>query len=51
MVIEAVPGTGTQLTSHSEEHRLLAYRVQLEIADDAVLPTYVPDEPSQTLVP
>lgn len=43
--LDAVPGAGTQLPGCSAEHRLLVYRVQLEVADDAELPAYVPGEP------
>ena len=42
--LEAVPGAGKQLPGCTREHEVLAYRVQLEVADDAVLPVYVPDE-------
>ena len=43
--LEAVPGAGTQLPGYSAEHRLLTYRVQLEVADGTELPGYVPGEP------
>ncbi len=42
--LDAVPGAGRQLPGRTREHRVLAYRVQLEDADDAELPAYVPDE-------
>lgn len=42
--LDAVPGAGTQLPGRTREHEVLAYRVQLEVADDAELPAYVPDE-------
>lgn len=42
--LAAVPGAGRQLPGCSREHRVLAYRVQLEVAEDAVLPAYVGDE-------
>lgn len=41
--LDAVPGAGTQLPGYSAEHRLLVYRVRLEVAEDAVLPGYVGD--------
>ena len=41
--LDAVPGAGTQLPGRTREHEVLAYRVQLEVADDAELPAYVPD--------
>lgn len=43
--LEAVPGAGTQLPGCSDEHQLLTYRVQLEVADDTELPACVPGEP------
>jgi hypothetical protein len=42
--LDAVPGAGTQLPGCTREHQVLAYRVELEIADVAELPTYVSDE-------
>ena len=42
--LDAVPGAGTQLPGRTREHEVLAYRVQLEVADEAELPAYVPDE-------
>lgn len=40
--LDAVPGAGTQLPGRSAEHRLLTYRVQLEVTDDAEPPAYTP---------
>ncbi|MFW3386773.1 UNVERIFIED_CONTAM: hypothetical protein RF648_12260 [Kocuria sp. CPCC 205274] len=42
--LDAVPGAGTQLPGCTREHRVLAYRVQLNVAEDAELPVCVPDE-------
>ncbi|WP_336650229.1 hypothetical protein [Kocuria rosea] len=42
--LDAVPGAGRQLPGRTREHEVLAYRVQLEVADDAELPAYVLDE-------
>jgi hypothetical protein len=42
--LEAVPGAGTQLPGCTREHEVLAYRVQLEVAEDAELPAYVADD-------
>ena len=42
--LEAVPGAGTRLPGCTREHELLAYRVQLEVTEDAVLPACVGDE-------
>lgn len=45
--LAAVPGAGTQLAGASWEHRLLTYRVELEVDDDARLPADVPGEPGR----
>lgn len=42
--LDAVPGVGTQLPGCTREHRVLAYRVQLEVAEDTELPAHVGDE-------
>ena len=42
--LDGVPGAGKQPPGCTCEHQVLAYRVELEIADDAELPTYVSDE-------
>ncbi|MEX5270388.1 DUF6578 domain-containing protein [Kocuria sabuli] len=43
--LDAVPGAGTQLPGCSTQHRLLTYRVRLEVADDAERPDCAPGEP------
>ena len=42
--LDAVPGAGRQLPGRTPEHEVLAYRVRLEVAEDAELPVCVPDE-------
>ncbi|MEX5303253.1 DUF6578 domain-containing protein [Kocuria sabuli] len=43
--LDAFPGAGPQLPGCSDEHQVLGYRVQLEVADDAELPACAPGEP------
>lgn len=42
--LDAVPGAGRQLPGRTREHEVLTHRVQPEVAEDAELPAYVPDE-------
>lgn len=38
---------GSQLDALSTDHQLLTYRVQLQVDNHAVLPAYVPGDPSE----
>jgi hypothetical protein len=42
--LDGVPGAGKQLPGCTREHRVLAYRVQLEVAEGTLLPEYVADD-------